>query len=101
MRVQVQERVGVRVRLHISLTRSVPKPVKVPSLARSVPTPLKVPSLARSVLKPLKVPSLSRSVPKPLKVPSLARSVPKPCVGEAGGPQTRHYHRCRPPSSWM
>ena len=50
MRVQVQERVGVRVRLHISLTRSVPKPLKVPSLARSVPTPLKVPSLARSVL---------------------------------------------------
>ena len=68
MRVQVQERVGVRVRLHISLTRSVPKPVKVPSLARSVPTPIKVPSLARSVLKPRKClvlndlcPSLSQS----------------------------------------
>ena len=68
MRVQVQERVGVRVQLHISLTRSVPKPLKVPSLARSVPKPLKVPSLARSVPKPLKVPSLARSVRKPLKV---------------------------------
>ena len=70
------------------------------SLARSVPKPLKVPSIARSVHKPLKVPSLARSVPKTLKVPSLARSVPKPCVGEAEGPQTRHYHRCRPPTSW-
>ena len=55
-----------------------------------------MPSLARSVPKPLKVPSLARSVPKPLKVPSLARSVPKPRVGEAGGLQTCHYHRCRP-----
>ena len=72
----------------------------MPSLARSVPKPLKVSSLARSVLKPLKVPSLARSVPKPLKVPSLARSVPKPCVGEGGGLQTRHYHRCRPPTTW-
>ena len=59
-----------------------------------------MPSLARSVRKPLKMPSLARSLPKPLKVPSLARSVPKPCVGEAGGLQTRHYHRCRLPTSW-
>ena len=73
----------------------------MPSLARSVPKPLKVPSLARSVPKPLKVPSLARSVRKPLKVPSLARSVPKPRVGEAGGHQTCHYHRCRPPTSWL
>ena len=73
----------------------------MPTLARSVPKPLKVPSLARSVPKPLKVPSLARSVPKPLKVPSLARSVPKPCVGEGGGLQTRHFHRCRPPTSWL
>ena len=61
---------------------------------------LKVPSLARSVSKPLKVSSLSSSVLKPLKVPSLARSVFKPRVGETGGYQTRHYHRCRPPTSW-
>ena len=80
--------------------KKIKKPLKVPSLARSVPKPLKVPSLARSVPKPLKVPSLARSVPKPLKVPSLARSVPKPCVGEGGGLQTRHCHRCRPPTSW-
>ena len=78
----------------------------MPSLARYVPKPLKVPSLARSMLKPLKVPSLERSVPKPLKVHSLARSVPKPWVGEAetgeaGGRQTCHYHRCRPPTSWL
>ena len=84
-----------------SLARSVPKPLKVPSLARSVPKPLKVPSLARSVSKPLKKPSLARSVQKPLKVPSLARSVPKPRVGYAGGLQTCHYHRCRPPTSWL
>ena len=45
-----------------------PKPLKVPSLTRSVPKPLRV----RSVPKPLKVPSLARSVPKPLKVSSLA-----------------------------
>ena len=75
--------------------------LKVPSLARSVPKPLKVPSLARSVPKPLKVPSLARSAPKPLKVPSFARSVPKPCVGEGGGLQTRHCHRCRPPTRWL
>ena len=50
--------------------------------------------------RPLKVPSLARSVPKPLKVPSLARCVSKPYVGEVGGHQTRHYHRCRPPTSW-
>ena len=37
-------------------------------VARSVPKPLKVPSLARSVQKPLKVPSLARSVPKPLLI---------------------------------
>ena len=60
-----------------------------------------VPSLARSVPKDLKVPSLARSVPKPLKVPSLVRSVRKPCVREAGVLQTRHYHRCRPPTSWL
>ena len=84
-----------------SLARSVSKPLKVPSLARSVLKPLKVPSLARSVRKPLKVPSLARSVPKPLKVPSLALSVQKPRVGEAGGPQTCHCHRCRPPTSWL
>ena len=65
-----------------------------------------MPSLARSVPKPLKVPSLARSVPKPLKMPSIARSVPKPRVGEAGtgeaeGPQTCHYHRCRPSTSWL
>ena len=83
-----------------SLARSVPKPLKVPSLARSVHKPLKVPSLASSVPKPLKAPSLARSVPKPLKVPSLARSGPKLCVKEVGGLQTRHYHRCRPPTSW-
>ena len=51
-----------------SFARTVPKPIKVPSLARSVPKPLKVPSLARSVSKPLKEPSLARSVPKPFKV---------------------------------
>ena len=84
-----------------SLARSVQKPLKVPSLARSVPKPLKVTSLARSVLKPLKVPRLARSVPKPLKVPSLVRSVPKPCVGEARELQTRHYHRCRPPTNLL
>ena len=39
----------------LRFTRSVPKPLKVPSLARSVPKTLKVPSLARSVPKPLKV----------------------------------------------
>ena len=72
----------------------------MPSFARSVPKPLKVLSLARSVQKPLKMPSLALSVPKPLKVPSLARSVPKPRVGEAGGQQTRHYHRSRPLASW-
>ena len=77
------------------------KPLKVPSLARSVPKPLKVPTLARSVQKPLKVPSLASSVPKPLKVPSLARSVPKPRLGKAVGPQISHYHRCRPPTSWL
>ena len=70
------------------------------SLARSVQKPLKVPSFARSVSKPLKMPSLARSAPKPLRLPSLARSVPKPCVGKAGGHQSRHYHRCRPPTSW-
>ena len=70
-------------------------------LKKKIKKPLKVPSLARSVPKPLKVPSLARSVPKPLKVPSLARSVPKPCVGEGGGLQTRHCHRCRPPTSWL
>ena len=74
--------------------------LKMPSLARSMPKTLKVPSLARSVLKPLKVTSLARSVPKPLKVPSLARAVPKSRVGEVGGLQTCHYHRCRPPTSW-
>ena len=84
-----------------SLARSVPKPLKVPSLARSLPKPLKVPSVARSVPEPLKVPSLARSVQKPLKMPSPARSVPKPRVGEAGGPQTCHCHRCRPPTSWL
>ena len=78
----------------------------MPSLARSVPKPLKVPSLARSVPKPLKMPSLARSVQKPLKIPSPARSVPKPRVGEAGkgeagGLQTCHCHRCRPPTSWL
>ena len=78
----------------------------MPSLARSVRKPLKVPSLARSVPKPLKVPSLARSVQKPLKMPSPARSVPKPRVGEAGtgeagGLQTCHCHRCRPPTSWL
>ena len=57
-------------------------------------------SPARSVQKPLKVPSLILSEPKPLKVSSLARSVPKPRLGEAGGPQTCHYHRCQPPTSW-
>ena len=36
--------------------------------SKSVPKPLKVPSLARSVLKPLKVPSLARSVPMPLSI---------------------------------
>ena len=60
-----------------------------------------MPSLVRSVQKPLNVPSLARSVTKPLKVPSLSRSVPKPRVGEAGGPQTCHYYRCRPPTSWL
>merc|ERR1712198_2261 len=70
-------------------------------LKKKIKKPLKVPSLARSVPKPLKVPSLARSVHKPLKVPSFARSVPKPCVGEAEGPQTPHYHRCRPPTSWL
>ena len=70
-------------------------------LKKKIKKPLKVSSLARSVQKPLKVPSLARSVPKPLKVPSLARSVPKPRVGEAGGFQTCHYHRCRPPTSWL
>ena len=82
---------------------------KLPSLARSVPKPLKVPSLARSVPKPLKVPSLARSVPKPLLIElreagghqflwmtSLSQS-----SGEAGGLQTRHCHRCRPPTSWL
>ena len=49
-----------------SLTRSVPKSLKVPSIARSVPKHLKVPSLTRSVPKPLVVPSLTRSVLKPL-----------------------------------
>ena len=47
-------------------------------------------SFARSVPKPLKVPSLARSVPKLLKVPSLARSVSKPLLielREAGGHQ--------------
>ena len=52
----------------IRLARSVPKPLKVPSLARCVPKPLKVPSNARSVTEPLKVPSLARSVPKPLLI---------------------------------
>ena len=28
-------------------------------------------------------------------------SVLKPRVGEAGGQQTRHYHRCRPPTVWL
>ena len=27
--------------------------------------------------------------------------MPQPHVGEAGGLQTRHYHRCRPPTSWL
>ena len=72
----------------------------MPSLARSVSKPLKVPSHASSMPKPLKEPSLTIPVPKPLKVPSLARSVPKPRVGKAEGPQTCHYHRCRPPTSW-
>ena len=93
-----------------TLARSVPKPLKVSSLARSVHKLLKVPSLARSMRKPLKVASLARSVPKPLKVPSLARYakvpslaryVPKLCVGEAREFQTCHYHRCRPPTSWL
>ena len=53
------------------------------------------------VPKPQKGPSLAHSVPKPLKVPSLARSVSKPRVGEAVGPQTCHYHLCRPPTSWL
>ena len=83
-----------------SLARSVLKPDKMPSLARSVPMPLKVLSLARSVPKPLKVPNLARSVPTPVKVRGFSRSVPKPRVGEAGGLQTCHYHRCRPPTSW-
>ena len=78
-----------------------PKHLKVPNLTRSVPKPLQVPSFVPSVYKTLKVPSPARSVPKPLKLPSLARSVPKPCVGEGGGLQTRHYHRCRPPTSWL
>ena len=30
---------------YVSLARSVPKPLKVPSLARSVPKPLKVPNI--------------------------------------------------------
>ena len=50
--------------------------------------------LARSVPKPLKMPSLARSVAKPLKVPSLARSVPKPLLielREAGGHQPGTY----------
>ena len=82
-----------------SPARSMQKLLKVPRLA--VPKPLKVPSLARSVPKPLKVPSLACSGHKLLKVHSLARSVPKPCVGEGGGLQTRHCHRCRPPTSWL
>ena len=52
----------------ITLARSMPKPLKVPSFTRSVPKPLKMPSLARSVAKPLKVPSLARSVPMPLLI---------------------------------
>ena len=57
---------------------------------RSVPKPLKVPSLARSVQKPLKVPSLALSVPKPLKVPSLACSVPKAFkMGQVVGGEVR------------
>ena len=71
-----------------SLARSVPEPVKVPSLTRSLPKPLKVPILVRS-----KVPTLARSVPKP--------HVGEPGTGEAGGLQTCHYHRCRPPTSWL
>ena len=74
---------------------------KVANLAGSVAMHLKVSRLERYVAKPLKVSSLARSVPKPVKVPSLARSVPKPCVGEGGGLQTRHCHRCRPPTSWL
>ena len=72
----------------------------MPCLTRSVPKPLKGPTLAGSVPKPLKVPSLARSVQKPPKMPSFARSVPKPRVREAGGFQACHYHRCRPPTSW-
>ena len=57
-------------------------------LARSVPKPLKVPSVARSMPKPLKVPSVACSVPKLVKVPSRARSVPKPRL---------IVPRCQPP----
>ena len=80
----------------------------MPSLVRSVQMPLKVPSLARFMPKPLNVPSLAAFVPKSLKVSSCERSVPKPllivdngCLREAGGHQTRHYHRCRPPTGWL